>query len=197
MVFFFFNFSVSFFIWYLESTSYYVWWYLVCHPNFFSVKSVTPTFFLSISQLKVAILFDFPSALDKIITQGYKALQLEYYFTCGPDEVKAWTIQKGTKAPQAAGKIHTDFERGFVMAEVMKFSEFKEEGSEAACKVRTLLKKKWKMFIFKHFFIHFIYFIFLHFFNFFLTFFQTFFFIFKDFFHFKHFFQTWPKLWSS
>ncbi|XP_018014001.1 obg-like ATPase 1 isoform X2 [Hyalella azteca] len=74
------------------------------------------------------------SALDKIITQGYKALQLEYYFTCGPDEVKAWTIQKGTKAPQAAGKIHTDFEKGFVMAEVMKFSDFKEEGSEAAVK---------------------------------------------------------------
>jgi len=74
------------------------------------------------------------SALEKIIVQSYKALQLEYYFTCGPDEVKAWTIQKGTKAPQAAGKIHTDFEKGFVMAEVMKYSEFKEEGSEAACK---------------------------------------------------------------
>jgi len=74
------------------------------------------------------------SALDKIIVQGYKALQLEYYFTCGPDEVKAWTIQKGTKAPQAAGRIHTDFEKGFVMAEVMKFLDFKEEGSESACK---------------------------------------------------------------
>ena len=77
----------------------------------------------------------FISALEKIICQGYKALQLEYYFTCGPDEVKAWTVQKGTKAPQAAGRIHTDFEKGFVMAEVMKFSDFKEEGSEAACKV--------------------------------------------------------------
>lgn len=74
------------------------------------------------------------SSLDKIILQGYKALQLMYYFTCGEDEVKAWTIQKGTKAPQAAGKIHTDFERGFVMAEVMKYDDFKEEGSEAACK---------------------------------------------------------------
>ena len=58
-----------------------------------------------------------------------------YYFTCGEDEVKAWTIQKGTKAPQAAGKIHTDFERGFVMAEVMKYDDFKEEGSESAVKV--------------------------------------------------------------
>ncbi|XP_049823048.1 obg-like ATPase 1 [Aethina tumida] len=74
------------------------------------------------------------SALDKIVVQGYKALQLEYFFTAGPDEVKAWTIQKGTKAPQAAGRIHTDFEKGFIMAEVMKFADFKEEGSEAACK---------------------------------------------------------------
>lgn len=74
------------------------------------------------------------SALDKIINQGYKALQLEYFFTSGEDEVKAWTIQKGTKAPQAAGRIHTDFEKGFIMAEVMKFADFKEEGSEAACK---------------------------------------------------------------
>ncbi|KAL1132819.1 hypothetical protein AAG570_010771 [Ranatra chinensis] len=75
-----------------------------------------------------------PSALEKIIVQGYKALQLQYFFTAGPDEVKAWTIQKGTKAPQAAGRIHTDFEKGFIMAEVMKFDDFKEEGSEAATK---------------------------------------------------------------
>ncbi|CAH0554604.1 unnamed protein product [Brassicogethes aeneus] len=74
------------------------------------------------------------SALDKIVVQGYKSLQLEYFFTSGADEVKAWTIQKGTKAPQAAGRIHTDFEKGFIMAEVMKFVDFKEEGSEAACK---------------------------------------------------------------
>jgi hypothetical protein len=50
--------------------------------------------------------------------QGYKTLQLQYFFTAGPDEVKAWTILKGTKAPQAAGRIHTDFEKGFIMAEV-------------------------------------------------------------------------------
>ncbi|KAK4875227.1 hypothetical protein RN001_011649 [Aquatica leii] len=74
------------------------------------------------------------SALDKIILQGYKALQLEYFFTAGADEVKAWTIQKGTKAPQAAGRIHTDFEKGFIMAEVMKYADFKEEGSESAVK---------------------------------------------------------------
>jgi obg-like ATPase 1 len=74
------------------------------------------------------------SALDKIIVQGYKALQLIYFFTAGHDEVKAWTILKGTKAPQAAGRIHTDFEKGFIMAEVMHYDDFKEEGSEANCK---------------------------------------------------------------
>merc|ERR1739846_46231 len=74
------------------------------------------------------------SVLEKIIVQGYKALGLQYFFTAGPDEVKAWTIQKGTKAPGAAGKIHTDFEKGFIMAEVMKFDEYKEQGSEAGVK---------------------------------------------------------------
>ncbi|PIK52531.1 hypothetical protein BSL78_10570 [Apostichopus japonicus] len=74
------------------------------------------------------------SNLDKIITNGFKALYLEYFFTSGEDEVKAWTIQKGTKAPQAAGRIHTDFEKGFIMAEVMKFDDFKELGSEGAVK---------------------------------------------------------------
>jgi len=74
------------------------------------------------------------SALDKIITNGFKALHLEYFFTAGKDEVKAWTIKKGTKAPQAAGRIHTDFEKGFIMAEIMKFDDFKEAGSENGCK---------------------------------------------------------------
>lgn len=74
------------------------------------------------------------SQLDKIIVTGYKSLQLEYFFTAGADEVKAWTIQKGTKAPAAAGRIHTDFEKGFIMADVMHFKDFKEEGTEAACK---------------------------------------------------------------
>ncbi len=59
------------------------------------------------------------SALEKIIVTGFKALQLQYFFTAGKDEVKAWTIQRDTKAPQAAGRIHTDFEKGFIMAEVL------------------------------------------------------------------------------
>jgi obg-like ATPase 1 len=74
------------------------------------------------------------STLPKIITAGFKALQLEYFFTTGKDEVRAWTVRKGTKAPEAAGKIHTDFEKGFIMAEVTKYNDFKELGSEAAVK---------------------------------------------------------------
>ena len=85
--------------------------------------------------------FPLCSCLEKIIVQGYKALGLEYFFTAGPDEVKAWTIQKFTKAPQAAGRIHTDFEKGFIMAEVMKFNDFKEEGSEAAAKVSFIVDR--------------------------------------------------------
>ncbi|TPX47112.1 threonine---tRNA ligase [Synchytrium endobioticum] len=72
------------------------------------------------------------SALGKIVVTGYQALQLIYFFTAGPDEVRAWTIRKATKAPQAAGVIHTDFERTFIQAEVMKYDDLKELGSEAA-----------------------------------------------------------------
>ncbi|XP_053206414.1 obg-like ATPase 1 [Panonychus citri] len=87
------------------------------------------------------------SALDKIIVTGYKALQLCYFFTAGSDEVKAWTIQKGTKAPQAAGRIHTDFEKGFIMAEVMKFEDFKAEGSEAACKAAGKYRQQGRAYV--------------------------------------------------
>lgn len=88
-----------------------------------------------------------PSVLDKIILTGYKSLQLEYFFTAGADEVKAWTIQKGTKAPQAAGRIHTDFEKGFIMAEVMHFKDFKEEGSEASCKAAGKYRQQGKNYV--------------------------------------------------
>ncbi|XP_022093917.1 obg-like ATPase 1 isoform X2 [Acanthaster planci] len=87
------------------------------------------------------------SALDKIITTGYKALQLMYFFTCGKDEVRAWTIQKGTKAPQAAGKIHTDFEKGFIMAEVMKYDDFKELGSESDVKAAGKYRQQGRNYI--------------------------------------------------
>jgi obg-like ATPase 1 len=87
------------------------------------------------------------SALDKIVVTGYRALQLIYFFTSGEDEVKAWTIQKGCKAPQAAGRIHTDFEKGFIMAEVMKFDDFKAEGSEAACKAAGKYRQQGKTYV--------------------------------------------------
>jgi obg-like ATPase 1 len=75
-----------------------------------------------------------PSSIDKIILTGFKALRLQFFFTAGHDEVKAWTIRQGTLAPGAAGTIHSDFERGFICAEVMKMEDFKELGSEAAVK---------------------------------------------------------------
>ena len=74
------------------------------------------------------------SQLSNIIKTGYKSLDLIYFFTAGKDEVKAWTIKKGFKAPQAAGKIHTDFEKGFICCEVMAFEDYKELGSELECK---------------------------------------------------------------
>eukprot|EP00899_Mesostigma_viride_P022407 jgi/Mesvir1/3350/Mv06738-RA.1 len=74
------------------------------------------------------------SALPKIIKTGYTAIHLIYFFTCGSDEVKCWTIRKQTKAPQAAGAIHSDFERGFICAEVMKYEDLVKEGSDSAVK---------------------------------------------------------------
>ncbi|KAF1895331.1 hypothetical protein Lal_00043977 [Lupinus albus] len=74
------------------------------------------------------------SALPKIIKTGFAAINLIYFFTVGPEEVKCWQIRRHTKAPQAAGAIHTDFERGFICAEVMKFDDLKELGSEGAVK---------------------------------------------------------------
>ena len=72
--------------------------------------------------------------LHKLIRTGYEALDLITYFTAGEPEVHAWTIVRGTKAPRAAGKIHSDFERGFIRAEVMKSEDLFELGSEAAVK---------------------------------------------------------------
>jgi len=84
------------------------------------------------------------TAIPKIIKTGYHTLELIHFFTCGSDEVKCWTIRKGTKAPQAAGVIHTDFERGFICAEVMKFEDYKEHGSEGAVKAAGKLKQEGK-----------------------------------------------------
>jgi len=74
------------------------------------------------------------SSLEKIIKEGFKSLGLEYFFTAGPKEAKCWIIRSGSKAPQAAGRIHTDFERGFIKAEVMRYDDLKELGSVAKVK---------------------------------------------------------------
>ncbi|MDQ1332554.1 MAG: ribosome-binding ATPase [Bacteroidota bacterium] len=72
--------------------------------------------------------------VDKLVRAAYKMLSLQTFFTVGPKEIKAWTIKKGMTAPQAAGVIHSDLERGFIRAEVMKYKDFITLGSEHACK---------------------------------------------------------------
>ncbi|KZT06020.1 GTP-binding protein YchF [Laetiporus sulphureus 93-53] len=84
------------------------------------------------------------SALPKITTAGYASLDLIRYFTCGPDEVRAWTIRRHTRAPQAAGVIHTDFENKFVCGEIMSYDDLREYGSETAVKAGGKLKQQGK-----------------------------------------------------
>ena len=74
------------------------------------------------------------AGLDRLIRAGYQLLQLITYFTVGPKETRAWTIRKGTKAPQAAGVIHTDFERGFIRAQTIAYDDFISLGGEVAAK---------------------------------------------------------------
>ncbi|WP_243017930.1 MULTISPECIES: redox-regulated ATPase YchF [Candidatus Cardinium] len=87
------------------------------------------------------------SALDKLIQSAYALLQLITYFTVGPQEVRAWTIQKGTKAPQAASVIHTDFQRGFIKAEVIAFEDYKTYKSESSCREAGKLRIEGKDYI--------------------------------------------------
>ena len=74
------------------------------------------------------------SGVSRLIRSAYKLLNLETYFTAGEQEVRAWTYLKGSKAPQCAGVIHTDFEKGFIRAEVIKYEDYIALGSESACK---------------------------------------------------------------
>ncbi len=80
------------------------------------------------------------SGLEKIIRTGFHTLGLISYFTAGPKEVRAWTIHNGWKAPQAAGVIHTDFEKGFIRAEVISYEDYVKCGSETACKASGLMR---------------------------------------------------------
>ena len=89
------------------------------------------------------------SGLDKLITASYDLLGLISYLTAGEDECRAWTITKGTKAPQAAGKIHTDFERGFIKAEVVNYQDLLDNGSLAAAREKGLVGMEGKDYVVK------------------------------------------------
>ena len=89
------------------------------------------------------------SGLDRLIVASYELLGLISFLTAGKPEVRAWTIKKGTKAPQAAGKIHTDFERGFIRAEVIAFNDLMACGSMAAAKDKGLVRSEGKEYIMK------------------------------------------------
>ena len=87
------------------------------------------------------------SGLDKLISASYDLLGLLSFLTAGEDECRAWTIKKGTKAPQAAGKIHTDFERGFIRAEVINYNDLMECGGTAGAKDKGLMRLEGKEYV--------------------------------------------------
>jgi ribosome-binding ATPase len=86
-------------------------------------------------------------ALDRLIRSAYKLLDLVTYFTAGVQEVKAWTIHKGWKAPQAASVIHTDFEKGFIKAEVISYNDFIQYRSESAARENGRLRIEGKEYV--------------------------------------------------
>ena len=87
------------------------------------------------------------SGLDRLIQRSYHLLGLISYLTAGKPEVRAWTIKRGTKAPQAAGKIHSDFERGFIRAEVISYEDLIANGSMAAAKEKVLVRSEGKEYV--------------------------------------------------
>ena len=87
------------------------------------------------------------SGLDKLIKASYKLLVLMSFLTAGEPEVRAWTIKKGTKAPQAAGKIHTDIERGFIKAEIVSYNDLINCGSMNVAKEKGLVRMEGKDYI--------------------------------------------------
>ena len=89
------------------------------------------------------------SGLDKLITATYSLLGLSTFFTAGSDEVRAWTFKNGMKAPQCAGIIHSDFERGFIKAEIMSFSDLEQYGSEKAVKEAGHMRLEGKEYLMK------------------------------------------------
>lgn len=87
------------------------------------------------------------NGLEKVVRQSYDLLGLASFFTAGPDEVRAWTIHKGWKAPQAAGVIHSDFEKGFIRAEIIAYDDYMKYDNEAACRNAGVLRTEGKDYI--------------------------------------------------
>ena len=87
------------------------------------------------------------TGISRLIKTAYKLLKLQTYFTAGEKEVRAWTIKKGFTAPQAAGVIHTDFEKGFIRAEVIKYNDYIELGSESKVKDAGKMKVEGKDYV--------------------------------------------------
>jgi len=85
--------------------------------------------------------------LRALVNTAYDALGLQTYFTSGPTETRAWTIRKGSTAPQAAGVIHTDFEKGFIRAETIGYQDLVKLGSEKACKEGGLMRSEGKEYV--------------------------------------------------
>jgi len=89
------------------------------------------------------------SGLDQVIEAGYRLLELQTFFTAGPKEVRAWTVRRGATAPQAAGRIHTDFERGFIRAEVVAFNDYVALGGEQPAKEAGKWRLEGKSYVMK------------------------------------------------
>ena len=87
------------------------------------------------------------SGLDRLVKASYSLLGLISYLTSGEDECRAWTIKRGTKAPQAAGKIHSDFERGFIRAEVVSYDDLMACGTMAAAREKGLIRSEGKEYV--------------------------------------------------
>ena len=87
------------------------------------------------------------SGLDRLVKASYTLLGLISYLTSGEDECRAWTITRGTKAPQAAGKIHSDFERGFIRAEVISYDDLMACGAMAAAREKGLIRSEGKEYV--------------------------------------------------
>ena len=140
----------------VENNSFYMSLVEVAKKENAEVLPVSARFEEEISQLdddeKAAFLSELglnESGLDRLIKKSYSLLGLISYLTAGQPEVRAWTIKKGTKAPQAAGKIHTDFEKGFIRAEVVAYDDLMACGSHTAAKEKGLVRLEGKDYVVK------------------------------------------------